>query len=78
MRTGDHNLHASVLLLRYCKCAMQLRIVLITNMRTGALNMLCLQPALVYDITAAGIKDRLEALASVFQVGDACYKFLLM
>lgn len=38
------------------------------NGRTGALHMLCLQPALVYDTTAAGIKERLEALASVFKV----------
>jgi len=36
--------------------------------RAGALGILCKQPALVYETTVASIKDRLEALASVFQV----------
>jgi len=36
--------------------------------RARALDLLCMQPALVYDTTAASIKERLEALASVFKV----------
>ncbi|KAF5835761.1 hypothetical protein DUNSADRAFT_6901, partial [Dunaliella salina] len=36
--------------------------------RMGALEILCKQPALVYDTTVASLKDRLDSLAAVFQV----------
>eukprot|EP00983_Pelagomonas_calceolata_P064656 1148233-Pelagomonas_calceolata.AAC.2 len=41
------------------------------NGRLGALEILCKQPALVYDTTVANLKDRLDALAAVFQAPNS-------
>jgi hypothetical protein len=38
--------------------------------RGAALSLLCRQPALLYDLTPASIADRLEAMATAFQVGS--------